>query len=72
MSIVRGSAMLSRSFRTLIFQTDPVVLTLRSYRPSCAADAFSIDMQVLTDLKRFFPGALSKNRTRARLLPSCP
>ena len=39
MSIVRGAAMLSRSFRTLIFQTGPVVFTLRSSRPFCAAGA---------------------------------
>ena len=72
MSIVCGTAMFSRSFRTLMLPAAMQLLYIKDLKDlSVFWSAFSIDMQVLTDLKRVFHGcALSKSRAGACLSPS--
>ena len=55
MAIVCVAAMLSRSFRTLMFPAAARLLSIKDLKDLIFfLSAFSIDMQVLTDLKRCF------------------
>ena len=79
MSIARLAAKPSRSFRTLMFPATLHLLQIKDLKDLsvffCRWD--TIDMQVLTDLKRFFTGVIAGDRppryghieTRRSLLP---
>ena len=72
MSIARAAAVLSRSFRTLMFPAAVRLLPIKDLKDLRAllCRRFSIDMQVLKDLKRCF-SRMRVFRKSCRLAGTC-